>query len=591
MTAPGVLPVNSGLALESLRNSTFDTTSAIGEIIDNSIQADSKIIHVQLDVGQVNEGQRGRPKYRITRLAVGDDGIGMDAETLQRCLQLGFSTRYDDRDGIGRFGVGMTLGAINQCRHVEVYAREEGNDELWTYLSLDEVKKAGESARIPPPRKKTPSADDKKLAGNKRGTIVIWETIDRMYVNDVDEIRHWISRTYRKFLSEKILKEPVTGGEPTLTPNSHKIRIIVNGAEVQPFDPLYHVPAVAGDPPSQLGESIVFDWPIDDPLVDKKKHGANGKITIRFALLPTRLRPARGWGDSKEAKERFIPENVGISILRNRREVYYGSWIPILDLGDASLGRLRDRYWGAEIEFPPTLDNNFQVRNIKVGASPLVDLAIKLKELMLPTIDYYRDEIGRHWDKVEAEKTKNVPETARKHAAAEAIAAEVAPPVKLVPVTPERKQEIIKQLVPESAGKTEKEVAAWLEAIGRFAIVESADADPKGWFFDITPVGSKTIIHYTLRHPFFLEVFNHLTRVEELAKDVKDPTSGELVEHVNALKLNIDLLLTAYANSRNLIVGEGKGPEVFILQRLMDYWSSTLRELIERQKAGPAKGE
>ncbi len=106
---------------------------------------------------------------RIVRVAVGDDGIGMDGPTLHRCLQLGFSTRYDDRSGIGRFGVGMTLGAINQCRHVEVFSREAGKDWLWTYLDLDEVKKAGERVPIPPPKPKTPTAEDKKLAGAKPG--------------------------------------------------------------------------------------------------------------------------------------------------------------------------------------------------------------------------------------------------------------------------------------------------------------------------------------------------------------------------------------------------------------------------------------
>ena len=34
--------VHVGRALESLRNSSFDTVSAIGEVIDNSIQADAK---------------------------------------------------------------------------------------------------------------------------------------------------------------------------------------------------------------------------------------------------------------------------------------------------------------------------------------------------------------------------------------------------------------------------------------------------------------------------------------------------------------------------------------------------------------------
>jgi hypothetical protein len=39
-----------GRALESLRNSDFDTLSAIGEVIDNSIEAKTKKIHISLDI-------------------------------------------------------------------------------------------------------------------------------------------------------------------------------------------------------------------------------------------------------------------------------------------------------------------------------------------------------------------------------------------------------------------------------------------------------------------------------------------------------------------------------------------------------------
>ena len=591
VSALGVLPVHSGYALEALRNSSFDTTSAIGEIIDNSIQAEAKNIRIELRVEQVNEGRRGRPKFRITRVAVGDDGIGMDSATLQRCLQLGFSSRFNDRDGIGRFGVGMTLGAINQCRQVEVYAHEGGNAWLWTMLDLDEVRRAGESATIPPPVQKNPSTDEQKLVEAERGTIVIWDKIDRMYDNEVEDIKHWISRTYRKFLADKLLSEPRAGGVPELIGNPKRVHIFVNGEELAAFDPLYFQPTIPNDPPSELGESIVFDWPHEDSTIDTKKHGIHGKVTIRFALLPTKLRPQRMWGDSRDALARHIPDNVGISILRNGREVYYGPWNPILELGSESAGRQLDRYWGAEVEFPPTLDKNFQVRNIKVGAKPLAPLAEKLEEVMRPTIDGYRKDIQKFWDQVDAEKLKKAPEPARKHVEAEKIADEVAPPVKPAPTSPEKKKEIIRSLVPELEGKSEKEIGEWIDALGRFGIIEAATADPRGPFIDITPMGAKTILHYTMRHPFFLEVFEHLNRVEELAKDVKDPVSTELAQHARDLKLVLDLLLMSYANSRNLLIGEGKGQETYVLQRLMDYWSSTLREFVERRKANNVKGD
>ena len=94
-------------ALESLRNSDFDAISAYGEVIDNSIQAGAKNIKIRLSTESVRAGYE-----QIKSITFGDDGIGMDAGTLHRCLQVGYSSRFNNRDGIGRFGVGMTLAAV-----------------------------------------------------------------------------------------------------------------------------------------------------------------------------------------------------------------------------------------------------------------------------------------------------------------------------------------------------------------------------------------------------------------------------------------------------------------------------------------------
>lgn len=91
-------------ALDSLRNSDFDAVSAYGEVIDNSIEAHAKNIHV------VFQPAKGDPE-QIACVAFADDGDGMDAKTLHQCLKIGWSSRYNQRNGIGRFGVGMTMAA------------------------------------------------------------------------------------------------------------------------------------------------------------------------------------------------------------------------------------------------------------------------------------------------------------------------------------------------------------------------------------------------------------------------------------------------------------------------------------------------
>ena len=119
--------VEQNTALESMRASDFDCYSAYGEIIDNSIQAHATDIRIEFNE---REDRSARSK-KIGRILFADNGDGMDKEILHTCLKLGKSSRYNDRSGIGRFGVGMTLGAIHECRRVEVYSKVNGG--IWYY--------------------------------------------------------------------------------------------------------------------------------------------------------------------------------------------------------------------------------------------------------------------------------------------------------------------------------------------------------------------------------------------------------------------------------------------------------------------------
>ena len=122
----------SGKNIESERNNNFTPEAALAEVIDNSLEAKSKNIKIKITSEKIGQQQIPRPKL----IAVGDDGSGMDGDgedsTLQECLILGRSSRYNSRNGLGRFGVGMTKGAISLCRMVEVYSREhQGNWNWW----------------------------------------------------------------------------------------------------------------------------------------------------------------------------------------------------------------------------------------------------------------------------------------------------------------------------------------------------------------------------------------------------------------------------------------------------------------------------
>src|SRR5574342_277226 len=374
----GVSLVDDRAALLSMRNSDFDVYSAVGEVIDNSIQAEATNVRLIVDFS----ADRHEP---ITAIAFGDDGTGMSGAILHRCLQLGYSTRYNDRRGIGRFGVGATLAAISQCRKIEVSSREESGPWLYTYIDLDAITADPPTMQeIPPPTHRAVPAALRALVGSASGTLVVWSKCDRQPAPAsklLEELKVWIGRTYRKFIWDGV-------------------RIFINGDRVKAIDPLYVTTArtkFPRDPRAVEYEEMLLPWPV--PLADRQDGGpAESIIRIRMSLLPEAFRPAEESGHGRHAKERCIDLNEGVSILRNKREVYY----DVIPWWTGIPFRGIDRWWGCEISFDAVLDSQFTVKNIKRGAVPVRELKQAIKERIEPTRHAALERIRDHWREAEA---------------------------------------------------------------------------------------------------------------------------------------------------------------------------------------------
>jgi len=372
--------INEARALESFRMSDFDVYSAYGEVVDNSVQAGATWVKIKTDTTQ--KPQRGRSYYQINEIVFSDNGRGMNQEVLDNCLAMGYSSRYNDRSGIGRFGVGMTLASINQCKRVEVYSREDNGDWLWTYADLDEIT-SGEMVDIPEAKPKKLPKKYENIASEGSGTIVVWTKYDRQpeSAETIEQrMKVWLGRTYRYFIWERT-------------------QIFVNGEEVKAIDPLYvntEKTKFPNDPKAEeIKTPIKFDWTTMKNDGDDDDFPAESEITIRMSLLPKEFRKEQGAGSSKDAKERYIDENEGVSIIRNKREVFYGT-IPYYSPQFQEI----DRWWGCEISFDAVLDNAFTVKNIKRGALPTPDLRAEIKEKIEETRKKLVEQVREDWRKL-----------------------------------------------------------------------------------------------------------------------------------------------------------------------------------------------
>lgn len=546
MNDKGILPIRVGAALKSFRNNDFDAYSAIYEVIDNSLQADSKEIRIKFEMNTPQHKHKPRPVC----ILFGDDGYGMDPDTLQQCLAIGYSNRYDDRKGIGRFGVGMTMGAINICNKIEVYSRQKQGNWHYTFLDISGIDNYEDPFLHPvEPKNIPPRYND--LIGDY-GTLVIWSKIERVDSEfELDELKHRIGRIYRKFIGTEIIQN----GKIVKNNDLKKIFIDdgVNNEAVISHDPLYVTRnhKFPTDERAILQPEHTFEHHVHD--VDAPSSGARkGKITIRTSMLPKSWRKGqrnaelRGYGGtSKHNNERRVMENEGFSILRNGREVFYG---PISRFSPAV--KPFDRFWGCEIDFEPVLDHLFSVRYIKIGARPLKEIRDILQRKIQPTIiNKFRKEIQESWDDEEQKEKEHETGPLRSHTSTEQEVKGFTPNLQTTSTAEEIKEKVkehAQQLFDDPA-EQEDYISTITDPDIPYKIIHDHKARSDGTFIDVLDDVGKKVVHYNMSHPFFVEVYRRLDDINSISADPHNATLHRLAQE---LKKDIDRLIYAYAEGQ-----------------------------------------
>ncbi|MGI8545710.1 MAG: ATP-binding protein [Gemmatimonadaceae bacterium] len=570
--------------LESLRFAEYDLEHAIGELVDNSVEGGAHHVWVRHTRHPLVQGNK---TYNVvSTVAVIDDGEGMDAEVLGRALVLGDSPRPKRGTslGIGRFGVGMTLGALSLARRIDVYSRDDKSKPfLYTYLDLDEVGTKVQTGIPTPVVRELPETYADLLKGST-GTLVLLSRCDRLQrsqVNDdrpiaadelVSGLANWLGRTYRKFIA-------------------NGLEIELDGDRVYLHDPLYAAgPTVwdtkvkGGDPKAKVfaTEYITLDVPGEE--------GKTADVAVTMSLLPEEFRSERFAGGRGPAKERRINENEGVSILRADREVLYGK-VPYLQPGVQERGREHDRFWSCEISFPPELDPYFEVRYIKRGAEPTPALRKQLRALITPTIKSLRTQIMSDW-KLAAEE-----EEAQKTAYATAEEAFAAADQTLprnrrgTNITEADANRVVDDVVEESTTvvdassdeRSERKEAEKQRVTKRpYAIVPVRF--PSNVLFETAYLPGRIIVRLNTMHPFYKRIFEPLCGPVDAMTEDSDTTMGTTSPEQRRARDGFMLLLLAFAKAQALFgddIIENVTPEQ-IFGTLQTQWGVTLAAAVNK---------
>jgi hypothetical protein len=358
-----VVEPNAPAMIHSMRSVGYTAQAAVADLVDNSISA-------QASNAWVTFHWDGAHSY----VSIADDGCGMDEPGLTEAMRLGSRSPLEEREpgDLGRFGLGLKTASFSQCRRLTVWtrrSREAGvSVRCW---DLDYVNDTGQwrLLKVPPQGETARSA---QLESLDSGTVVVWESLDRLVEGSPVEDEHAQRRflevaeaveTHLAMVFHRFLESPA------------KLTIWINGQRITPWDPFLRGEAAT----QHLAEEVLTL--------------AGQRLVVRPYVLPhhSRLSPDT---HKRAAGPGGWNARQGFYIYRNRRLLVAGDW---LNLGfqkeeHSKLARI-------QVDLPTALDSAWQIDVKKSTAKPPGALRGELRRIAKVTRNR-ATEIYRHRGKV-----------------------------------------------------------------------------------------------------------------------------------------------------------------------------------------------
>jgi hypothetical protein len=474
------------------------TGTALDELIDNAIQAEAEKVHVVF-------GFEGDSEKKPDRLAVIDDGHGMDDLMIRLAVLWGGTHRENDRTGFGRYGYGLPSASVSQGRKFTVYSKPADGKWHSVTIDLDDIKDGkytNKEGRIVVPAATSatlPGWLEDHVAkhfgpdGLDHGTVVEIGKVDRLTWKTATSLERNLLEhfgiTYRNFLRE--------------------VEIGVNGKRVEPCDPLFLTPGFRFYDVD--GDRAVALPPLSIEVKDDA--GAVHLVKARFAhmhpsfQLKDKMSPKRGKGN---LNPRFavMKEHNGIIVLRNGRQ------IDVLTSGCPwTVFMNNDRNWGVEIDFPAGLDEQFSITTSKQQIRLSERMWDILKEAgVFAAIGEMRSILNRQRAEVSTSKDEDpTKKRASEAAMEEAIKYKTrkpgGDPIQRVSESEDEFKREVERRAREAGiepGKVEPELRA--EVMGAPYRLKT-ETMPGAPFFRMVQMGGQKVLYLNKAHRFYTDVY------------------------------------------------------------------------------------
>lgn len=300
------LAINPGRLCYGLSRIGYTPTSAICDIVDNSVMADAKNIYIRIVKENIHfEDNR---KNNVKEYLIIDDGKGMDYTKMLDALSLGSDNSEYDDDTLSKFGLGLKSASFSQGNRLELISKKDNViNKLVVDLTVLNNEYFCEMQEL--------NDSDKELINkyieNSTGTIVRISLVRKenhpSVKKTIDELTYKLGVIYYYYMKDGV-------------------NIYLSDNKIEPFDVLFTEEADQG------GNLVESDW--DGQTVKWIKRNSEvaldsefrvkGRIEVTQLPYPP-IFEVKQLGSKKKIRDKYRigASNYGYYVYRNKRLI---SW-------------------------------------------------------------------------------------------------------------------------------------------------------------------------------------------------------------------------------------------------------------------------
>jgi len=289
---------NPKSTINSYRSFGYNLSTAIADIIDNSISANAD--EIRLDYKWNGQG---------SFISISDNGIGMNKEELVLAMTPGSKDPEEIRSekDLGRFGMGLKTASFSQCKRLTCITKRENYATIKRCWDIDFINSENEWQLLD---YVSDNSFIEKIEIQKSGTLVLWEKLDRIvgiaeisnenvksaFYAEMISVKEHLRLVFHKFIESK------------------RVKIFFQNDEIEPYNPFL----LNLNPKPEMGQPEHF-----------------GNVEITYFILPHMSEIGKSDYESSGGSLGWFQEQ-GFYIYRGDRLLVAGDWLGLQKKRDYS---------------------------------------------------------------------------------------------------------------------------------------------------------------------------------------------------------------------------------------------------------------